>query len=115
MVVIEHYSVVLPAQVFLEQVALPVGFHLSSLLLLLLVDHLVLHGREASMGSHSSVHILLDLKYIVFTYRFTTTGGELSNWKIPNDCQKDLKVDTLGARLVKVYSSDKVYGTYSVP
>ena len=96
MEVTEHSSVLLPAQVVLEQVALPVGFHVSSHHLLLLANRLVLHGREASMGSRSSVHILLDLKYIVFNYRFTTTGGELSDWKIPNDCQKVPKVDTLG-------------------
>ena len=75
---------------------MPVGFHVSSHHFLLLADCLVLHGREASMGSRSSVHILLDLKYIVFNYQFTTTGEDISDLKIPNDCQKVPKVDILG-------------------
>ena len=87
MEVTENSFIVLPAQVVLEQVALPFGFHVRSHFLLLLDDRLALHGREASMGLRSSVHILLDLKYIMFNYRFITTGGELSDWKIHNDCQ----------------------------
>ena len=59
------------------QVAVPLDFRVSKLLLLLLADRLVLHGGGASMGSCSSVHILLDLKYIVFNHLSTLLVGRL--------------------------------------